>query len=229
MASRALKRGIASLFALVIGFSIGLLALGYTPVLAAICPPCFGFEKVEDGLYVETREGGFGAEMARRFALAETRVEAGLGEIGKRPRALVCLTQTCNDVMGGIPARAMTYGTQIFYLGPSGHDTEIIAHELAHIVIHRRLGYGALRQFPAWVNEGMATYVSRDPRFDLNPDTCEMRGLDLPLTAREWRHSAGAVNAELYAEAACFVAKWVKTHPITGVEGLFTAHLIGPA
>ncbi|GAA3871555.1 hypothetical protein [Celeribacter arenosi] len=224
MGRTVVKRAAVIVAALCTGFSLGLVALGYTPLLAAICPPCFGFEKAAEGLYVETRDEGFGDEMARRYARATQRVEAAMGPIATRPIVLVCLTETCNEVMGGNKTRAMTYGSRIFYLGPHGHDTDIIAHELTHVVIHQRIGLRALNRFPAWVNEGIATYVSQDARFDLDPATCLPSAQSMPENADAWRSSAGASDGSLYADSGCLVARWLSERPAVGIMDLIAVH-----
>ena len=213
-----------SALALALGFGLGLMLLGLSPVLAGVCPGCFGFKKVAPQVYSELRGPTTSKEMLRRLALAEERVEAVFGP-QDRPRVLICYTQTCNKVMGGMTARAMTYGSHLFYLTPRGHDTEILIHELTHVALHRRIGLRAQRRFPAWVDEGIATYVSRDPRFDLNPETCDPGHGELPLKAQDWRHSAAARDASAYAQAGCRVAQWAKSHPVSGLDGLIAQHL----
>lgn len=224
MSRRTRHRLAVSALALALGFGLGLMFLGLSPVLAGVCPGCFGFKKVAPQVYSELRGPTTSKEMLRRLALAEERVEAVFGP-QTRPRILICFTATCNNVMGGMTARAMTYGNHLFYLTPQGHDTEIIAHELTHVALHRQIGLRAQRQFPAWVDEGIAVWVSRDPRFDLNPDTCDPGAGALPLKAHDWRHSEAARNASAYAEAGCRVAQWAKAHPVSGIEGLIAGAL----
>ncbi|SFI62706.1 hypothetical protein [Celeribacter neptunius] len=213
-----------SLIALFAGFGLGLLALGYSPVLAGACPGCFGFKQIAPNVYSELTGPSTSEDMLRRLVRAEARVAMAFGP-QERPKILICYTETCNGVMGGKDVRAMTYGQHLFYLTPRGHDTEIIAHELAHVAFHRQIGLKALRGFPAWIDEGIATYVSRDPRFDLDPKSCDPGSGDLPFAAADWRHSEGARNASSYAYAGCRVARWVKAHPISGFDDLVAAHL----
>jgi hypothetical protein len=225
---RLWRRVALSVSALGLGFGIGLVALGLTPVLAGLCPSCFGFSKVADGIYIEPDAGADGSEIVRRYGVATDRVEAGFGPIINHPRVLVCFTETCNAVMGGHQTLALTYGDKLFYLGPYGHDTAIMAHELIHTVLHARLGMRGQSHFPAWVDEGIATYVSRDARFDLNPLTCDDTAVELPATAKDWRrlagHDGGKYSDLYYGAAGCTVAKWLKDHPISGLDSLIAAH-----
>ncbi|ATG47372.1 hypothetical protein CEW89_07205 [Celeribacter ethanolicus] len=213
-----------SLIALVLGFGLGLVMLGLSPVVAGVCPGCFGFKKIAPEVYSELTGPTTSDEMLRRLVFAEARVEAAFGP-QERPRMLICYTETCNKVMGGMEVRAMAYGSHLFYLTPKGHDTEIIAHELTHVALHRQIGLKAQARFPAWVDEGIATYVSRDPRFDLNPESCDPGQGALPEKAHDWRHSMGARDASFYAEAGCRVARWLKAYPVSGIEGLVGAYV----
>lgn len=225
---RLWRRVVLSFLALVFGFVVGLVALGLTPVLAALCPGCFGFTKIADGIYIEPNAGADGSEILRRYTVATQRVERAFGPIEKHPRVLVCFTETCNAVMGGHQTLALTYGDKLFYLGPYGHNTAIIAHELSHVVLHARLGMRGQKHFPAWVDEGIATYVSQDARFDLDPSSCEAIQEDLPTSAKDWRRTAGREAGKYsdlyYGAAGCKVANWLKAHPVSGLEGLIEAH-----
>ena len=225
---RIWHRVVLSVLALCLGFGLGLVALGLTPVLAGICPGCFGFSKVADGIYIEPNAGADGREILRRYTVATDRVEAALGAVPKHPRIVVCFTETCNAVMGGHETLALTYGDKMFYLGPYGHSTAIMAHELTHIVLHQRLGLSGQAKFPAWVDEGIATYVSRDTGFDLDPVTCDDTQVALPISAKSWRRIAGREAGKFsdlyYGTAGCKVAKWMKAHPVSGLGGLIEAH-----
>jgi hypothetical protein len=226
--ARIWRRVVLSVLALGLGFGIGLVVLGLTPVLAGLCPSCFGFSKVADNIYIEPGAGADGSEILRRYAIATDRVETIFGPIETHPRVLVCFTDSCNALMGGHQTLALTYGDKLFYLGPYGHDTAIIAHELSHVVLHAQLGVRGQYSFPAWVDEGIATYVSRDGRFDLDPATCEDALVDLPVTAKDWRRTAGVEAGKYshlyYGSAGCKVAKWLKVHPISGLDSLIEAH-----
>lgn len=228
MTRRVARRVLLSLLALVLGLGVGLVALGFTPALAAACPACFGFVKVAEGLYSETDDPMMAPELVRRLAVAEARVEAAFGAV-HRPRILVCYTETCHKMMGDIDPLAMTYGSLLFYLSPHGHDIDIIAHELVHSTLHKQLGAKLQAGFPAWVDEGISVYVSRDSRFDLNPDTCEAGDDVLPVTSREWLQANLLQDFSAYGRAGCRVAQWIQAHPEGqvggGLDGLIRAHL----
>lgn len=225
MASRLVRRSFYSVFALVVGFCVGLFALGYTPLLAATCPACFGLKNAGNNIYVDTRDHNFDHEMNRRYDLAKARVVRGFGPVQRQPRVIACLSETCHKLMGDPGPKALTYGSHVFYLSPRGLEVDIIAHELTHIELHHKIGLKSLRHFPAWVDEGIAVYVSQDARFDLNPETCVIHNHALPISAREWGRQSGQAGATLYRDAGCTVSKWMKSHPISGLEGLIATHL----
>ena len=224
MPSQLFKRLLLSLVALVCGFGGGLVALGYSAFLAGLCPTCAGFHEIAPRTYVEVRDPKRASTLLQRLEIAQARVEGHFGSF-ERPVMLFCYTPTCNKLLGDLRSRAMAYGAHLIYFGPDGQQTEILAHELAHIALHQDIGLRQLGRFPAWVDEGIATYVSRDPRFDLNAATCDPGQGALPDTARAWRRSSGASDARYYAQAGCRVAQWVARHPISGFDALVAAHL----
>jgi hypothetical protein len=52
-------------------------------------------------------------------------------------------------------------------IAPNGFNPMIITHELFHAELHKRMGlFGMLKPvIPVWFNEGMATLISKDPRY----------------------------------------------------------------
>ncbi|WP_417247899.1 hypothetical protein [Celeribacter sp.] len=227
MASRTLRRALSALVALVGGFAIGLFILGYSPLLAAACPSCFGFERAagERAVHIEPNAGVDPALMIARYEEALVRVERFFGPLAHHPVVLVCVTPTCNRVMGDHGHRAMTYGHHVFYLGPHGHETAIVAHELAHVALHQRIGLRATKRLPAWVDEGLATMVSEDPRYDLDPETCTPPHEALPMTSPQWRREAAEAKVSLYGLAGCAVARWFDAHPDATVDDLVAAFM----
>ncbi|WP_417270353.1 hypothetical protein [Celeribacter sp.] len=228
MTRRVARRVVLSFIALLLGLGIGLVVLGFTPALAAACPACFGFTKVAEGLYSETDDPMVTPELVRRLEVAEARVEAAFGEV-HRPRILVCYTDTCHRMMGDIEPLAMTYGSLLFYLSPHGHGTDIIAHELVHSTLHKKLGAKLQADFPVWLDEGIAVYVSQDSRFDTNAHSCKAGGDTLPVTGAEWLESNSQQDFSAYGRAGCRVAQWLEAHPEGspdgGLDGLIRAYL----
>ncbi|RPE71141.1 hypothetical protein EDD53_0254 [Pacificibacter maritimus] len=228
------RRIVLSFLALILGFSLGLLAFGGSPVLAALCPQCFGFSKVSPNLYIEARASGRGPELLNRIQSAKQKIAPAFEGLPaaaqpKAPRIVACVTPTCDSFMGGANTLAEAYGAQFIYLGPSGLDRSIIAHELVHTTLSQVLGWRQKHSFPAWVDEGLAVYISDDPRFDLDPATCQVSIDPWPEKARDWRHITGqngaAQSAAYYGSAGCAVSKWFATHPEKDLHDLLTLHM----
>ncbi|HEY4234301.1 MAG TPA: hypothetical protein VGM76_12795, partial [Lacipirellulaceae bacterium] len=63
-------------------------------------------------------------------------------------------------------ANAVTYGSSIFISPlaiPESHVlSQVITHEMSHAFLNQRLGYLRALAVPAWINEGIATYVAQN-------------------------------------------------------------------
>ena len=166
------KRFAYASLALILGFTIGLAAMGFSPVLAALCPKCFGFEKLSTStalpaqhrVYIEAGHEAEAQALAQHYVKAIDKVGTALAPFEKHPILLSCVTARCHALMGGHKALAITYGTALIYFSPKASQPHIVTHELSHVALHRKLGLKALGDFPTWVDEGIATYISQDRR-----------------------------------------------------------------
>ena len=209
---------------LVAAFAV--LAILNIPAMAAYaCPACFDLKRADARLFVDAdmTDDEVAAVMAA-VAEARGRVRGFYGDFDKQPVLLVCGTAECDKRLGGKGAKARAYGSVFIRVSPAGRNATILAHELAHIENHARVGdfRSALGGVPAWFDEGIAVIVSRDPRY-LELDGDEVRCLvepdgDLPTTARGWSKAAGKQARPLYAMAACKVAHWMDANG--GKDGL---------
>lgn len=186
------------------------------PALAAFaCPICLGFEKAGPRLYVDRT-----MSPEQRRALKETddrgrgRVEAFYGRLVSEPIVLACASSGCAERIGSGGSRGAAFATFGVRLSPFGLDEVILAHERSHVEAHGRIGLlrWAEGSLPSWFDEGLAVLVSNDARYlrDANAtDRClKEPGGDLPSRQREWLRAA-SVRPDLYAEAACRVARWM--------------------
>ena len=132
------------------------------------CPSCHGLEQIADDIYVDPV-----IPPAQRKAIvlsierARRRVAAFFGSLKAAPRIVVCRSQACAGTFGTRGAKGVAYAWHAILLTNSRIFTVIAAHELTHIELHWRMGLvGWLRgTVPAWFDEGLATLVSKDPRF----------------------------------------------------------------
>jgi len=213
---------LAVLLLLVLG--AGAMAAMEPAVAAVACPRCFGFERLQDSIFVDP---AMPPDQRRDFLEAvtegERRASSFLGSLRERPVIFACASAACSRRMHEGGARAVSYAQYGLHLSPIGLDVVTIAHELTHIEAHGRIGLvrlltGAL---PAWFDEGLAVLASDDRRY-LKPvgsgDRCTAEPIQtLPITAADWMRRAGA-DAMLYARAACRVQRWAGTHG--GRDGL---------
>lgn len=219
------KRLAGAVSVLIVAGAVG--TLWTQPVLAAlVCPSCFGFERLSDAIYVERSMSDTERTQFRQaMAQGTERVAHFYGELTAEPTVLACASDACSQRLGGGSSRGAAYWTFALRLAPLGLNPVIIAHERSHIELHRRLGLfkfltGAI---PSWFDEGVAVVVSDDPRY-LRPagdgDRClATTGSSLPQTLPDWLRAAGRQH-DLYAQAACRVARWMEAH---GGESAVTA------
>lgn len=200
-------------------------ALGAPRAAAFACPSCYGFSRIAPGIHAEPGAG----DLLPVLREAQDRVAAFYGGFARHPEILICRTPDCHARMRGDGARAMTYGTHAIYVSPRGLEATFLAHELAHIEAHARIGLVGLvtGRVPAWFDEGLAVIISRDPRHvnsqgrvvgcagAADPST-------LPRNARTWRRQAGkGQGRSQYHDAACAVQTWLDAHGKAALDAIF--------
>jgi len=203
---------------------IALLAAVVTLVPAAAayaCSRCYGLGEAARDVYIETgipdaERGRLLAELASAQALVARFYPERLAG---QPVILACHSGSCDRRLGGKGAKARTFGTSLIVVSPGGWNRTILAHELAHIELHRRVGVFTLVSgaLPAWFDEGLAVIVSRDRRYlKFDPDGkagCKVADTgSLPETGQSWRRQAAKDAAPIYAMAACRVSSWLHRH-----------------
>ena len=215
--TRFLRR---SLLALALGAGLGGVALlAFFPALrGAACPGCYGLVQDSPGLWVEAAMAAPDrAHLRAELAQAHGIVADFFGPAEAHLRVLACATPRCDRRLGGRGAAAVTYflgPVSVVRLSPRGLRRTILAHELAHVETHARLGvWGQIvGRMPAWFDEGLAVIVSDDPRylgFGEGPARCRKEPrADLPGSAFGWARAA-AQDRDIYAEAACACLRWI--------------------
>jgi hypothetical protein len=195
---------------------IGTITLAYPAVAAVACPSCYGFADLGGNIYVadDTLPSRRSITVSI-ISRARQRVRDFYGEVRSNPRVMVCLSNSCYSRFGG-KSRGIALLDQALFLSPEGDDLVVAAHELSHIELHNRIGLEktVVKAIPQWFDEGLAVYVSNDPRY-LKPkgaaDRCliEPDGI-MPTTRAAWIENAASRG--LYAKAACKVSRWLKNH-----------------
>jgi len=191
----------------------------FLPAAAAYaCPWCYALTAAAPGVYLE--RDATDVEQARfleSLAVAERALVFYPKREIERPIILACVSASCDRRLGGKGAKARAFGATFIHVSPDGRNATILAHELAHIELHGRIGTRALRSgtLPAWFDEGLAVIISRDPRYlkiesDGELACAVMETRDLPVTFSDWRQEAGQKRRPIYAMAACRVLKWLE-------------------
>lgn len=208
--------------------SAAALHVWWPPAAAAICPVCYGFERLNGRVWVEPSLAPAKREHLLK-ALGQARGDAArlFGELRADPVILVCARMECDRALGGNGLRAISSGWHVIRVAPHGMSTVVLTHEIAHAEMRWRVGPLAVLsgRYPAWFDEGLAVLVSRDPGF------LEVDGLGAPRCKREWSDglagelprsglpwAPAAVDARAsYGRAACRAAQWYAS---AGRDGL---------
>lgn len=196
----------------------GILVWRVKPLAVAVCPLCFGFEKIETGIYVQHGMPDDEQVLVTRvLVLAEDRIRDFYGHIESHPRVLICATQECIGRIGGGDAASGSVGAYVLLLGPKGMNEIDISHELSLIEVSGRIGLyrSIMDSVPAWFDEGVAVVASDAPEFAVlarsNLNGCLNRPSDdLPVDTTKWIEEASEYPF-IYAQAGCRVAEWMAT------------------
>ena len=73
------------------------------------------------------------------------------------PTILVCHTDECDKKLGGKGARSLAYHYFFIHISPKGINETIVAYELVHVELHKKLGIWRKYNgdFPTWFDEGL--------------------------------------------------------------------------
>ena len=166
------------------------LVLVITPIAVVVAQPqagaCAlinyrGLEKVAPGILatsdVTIRQR---LDFVRLQAAAKLRMANTFGA----PRALPLIVIGSAEALRRLFPGSSSYATTIYiphrscvFVGPLGHDVDILAHEAMHAEIHDRVGHWQrLTQIPTWFDEGLAMQVDYRERY-------------------AWSQNAGAVDS----------------------------------
>ena len=104
----------------------------------------------------------------------------------------------------------MLPGQAYIVVGPLGHNTDIIAHEIVHSGMFEQIGYWTrFSQIPVWFDEGVAMQVDYRQKYSLSRD--DDKPLDIESLQYGWQFFRGD-NDELtnhYALAKLEIERWL--------------------
>jgi hypothetical protein len=217
--------------------ALGLLILAALPfvypvIATTACPACYGMERAQPRVIVDAgMPPAMRGQLSDNIRSGASIVSAFYGSFSREPIFIACSTEECDRAMGGGGARAVTFSTPFatfIRVSPRGIDPTIIAHEMAHVELHRRIGTWRFLKgaVPAWFDEGVAVVVSNDVRYLKDGPNAAARCLrepadDLPSSRWEWNTRAANEHQTMYADAACAVLRWMERNG--GREGFLQA------
>ena len=92
-------------------------------------------------------------------------VEISVAAVEAEPRVIFCATSECSEFFGLGKRSAITLGTYGIIVSPRAWKPHYLRHEMIHHVQFEKLGIVKLWfTSPKWFTEGMAYYLSEDPR-----------------------------------------------------------------
>lgn len=94
-------------------------------------------------------------------------VERKLGKLENFPKAIFCSTQACYEKFGFRHSSASAIGRTAIVVGPRGWKPFYIKHELIHYWQAEKFGVIRMLLVDEWFKEGMAYFLSDDPRAEL--------------------------------------------------------------
>lgn len=199
-----------------------------------LCPGCYGFDEIARRVYEgDKADDKDSAALLDELAKAQSYLAAIYPEpMAPMPAIFSCMTPGCYAALGGKKEKAATFHTWAIRVSPQGRNANVLAHELAHVELHHRVGIAAMSSsaVPAWFDEGLAVVVSRDPRYlTIGPSgelSCKGRqGANLPVQQSNWNREAAANADDLYSASACRVIDWLGAHTNPDAVGELAAAL----
>ena len=115
---------------------------------------------IDDKTQIEIADGLY--ESALHF------VESTVASLEAEPRVIFCATSECAELFDLGKRSAITVGIYGIVISPRAWKPHYLRHEMIHYVQFEKLGI--LKVWftsPKWFTEGMAYYLSEDPRSEL--------------------------------------------------------------
>ena len=101
------------------------------------------------------------------IAFAEARIDSFYQGKKSSPKIIVCQTaqqyrKYCSSTEGAGCSIGTPWGSSYVILNAQGMDTDVIAHEMSHIELLKRVGWWrTTNDIPQWFNEGLALMLDR--------------------------------------------------------------------
>ncbi|SPF77915.1 hypothetical protein [Pseudoprimorskyibacter insulae] len=142
------------------------------------------------------------ALLAQGQALAETLFDDVV------PGSIVLCTQSPCAKQFNLYVPGLAFEDRLIAFAPDGVTLPVITHEFVHVGLQRRIGPAPIRsgRIPAWFNEGLAVWVSPDPRYIRPASEPQALWVTAAQTPKDWKAMAGPDSfAALYGAAGRMV------------------------
>lgn len=203
-----------------------LLALAATAVFAApgstacLAVSALPLHRLADGLWADSASASDQQRYGALMSDARSRITAAFGA----PEAMPIVV-FFNQPKGIGLFKLNSYGSAQFigsraclFIGPDGQSVDVVAHELMHSELHRRVGaWRRLAEIPTWFDEGVAMQVDERSRYDLSPQAAQTADAVRSLsTVAAFSRGDEATVVYHYAAAKATVAAMLsKARPAT--------------
>lgn len=154
----------------------------------ALCPQCFGLADIGDDVF--TDDPAQAAQLRQLVATADAEIAHFYDALlVSHPRYVLCTKPACLATFGG-GSTGITYGWQLIRVAPHGLRPAIVTHERLHAELAARLGWRGLwsEPVPVWFNEGLATYLAGDERFDRPYTADDIAWIKAGVSRAQWNH-----------------------------------------
>ena len=216
---RAHNRKILTALAAALGLGITTLiyaAYAFPSDIVCLFVKSVALESLPDGTLVEP--GSSESERAMFLELqsqARVRIEKTFDAPRSRP-----IVAFFRDSRTFWPLKVNNYGSSgsignytCVIIGPKGQNVDVVAHELVHQELHKRVGsWRMFTEVPVWFDEGVAMQVDFRPQYTLPKkaggasNTSEVRGLK---SVSQFNHGNDEQLTQHYAFAKAEVAQWL--------------------
>ena len=129
-------------------------------------PGWCGMDRVSSTLFVERSMGAEArAELQHHVDLGRETAARFYGHLTADPYFVACATTACAERFGSYGEPAAALGDIAIRLAPNGETSALIAHEMSHAELYRRVGgWRHIRTVPRWFDEGIAVVVANEPK-----------------------------------------------------------------
>jgi len=194
-----------------------------------LAPAKHGMQEIQPNLFVDKQ-----MSVAQRGQLvydlnrARGSIREFFGSMKSNPRILACVTEACFQSFDNRQhkARAKAFGDNTILMSPRGLNSVILTHEMAHIELHKRIGNRrAWSKLPMWFDEGLATLVCKDPRYneltwlETTNHGRNAPNLDELVTDSQWLNAVKQ-NKRAYGTAKREVLAWYQNVGSRGLHEL---------